>query len=161
MNVRLVQEPSGFLDGVYFMLGPVLFPREHRMHIKIAEINSQQETTGYREEQSTLVGTWTTRIDRDEVAELLLAEIKLIRGNRDAELTLDSNITEDLEVPAQRLKKLLTKLSAEHDYRIETTTHRIDKVREELDQLRGQLPQPSLIVTESFLGLFAVGDLSD
>jgi predicted RND superfamily exporter protein len=140
VNVRLVQEPSGFLDGVYFMLGPVLFPREHRMEINVAEINSQQETTGYSAEEPTAVGTWTPRIDRDEVAELLLAEIKLIRTNREAEVTLDSNITGDLEVPAQRLKKLLTRLSAEHDYRIETTTARIDKVHEELDELTvGQL----------------------
>jgi predicted RND superfamily exporter protein len=120
VSVRLVQDENALLDGIYYMLGPILFARSHSMYVNIAEIDDQQEIQGYDAAPTVPVGEWTEQIDRDEVAEKVLAGLTKLRRNKDAEVTLGSNIADDLEIRERPLQKWAVALSAENDYRIET-----------------------------------------
>ena len=119
VSVRLVMVENAFLDTLYYMIGPVLFPRDHYMTIRVAQIDDQQEIQGYEPRDATAVGEWSEKLDRDAVAEVLIAEVSKVRKNRGIEVTLASHISDDLEVPVRQLQKLAIALSAEHDYRIE------------------------------------------
>ena len=130
VNVRLVQDPNDTLDVIYYMIGPVLFPRHHSMHIQVAQIDDQQEIQGYVDAEPTPVGEWTEAISRDEVVEVLLKEMKLIRRNKDVEITEGTHLVYDLEINPNRLGKTATRLSAEHDWRIETVRYSTDEVAE-------------------------------
>ncbi len=120
LNIRLVQEPSGFLDGLYYMIGPVLFPRGKHMEVRVAEIDEQQEITGYVDQKPNAVGEWTKQLDHDQVAKLVLDEITPTRGNKELDPTLDTHVRSELQVNQKQFERLLAKLSAEQDYRIET-----------------------------------------
>jgi predicted RND superfamily exporter protein len=120
LNIRLEQQPSRFLDGLYYMVGPILFPRARHLEVRVAEIDEQQEILGYTEEKGTPVGKWTERLDRDEVAKLVLDEITPTRGDRSVEPALDTQIATELRVNAKQFERLLGRLSAEQDYRIES-----------------------------------------
>ena len=130
VNVRLKQDPSEFLDVIYYMIGPILLPRHHSMQIEVAQIDDQQEIQGYVEAEPTPVDEWTEPISRDDVVPVLLAEFKLIRRNKDAELTEASHLRYDLEVDPNRLGKTAKKLSAQQDWRIETARYKADEVAE-------------------------------
>ena len=120
INIRLVQDPTPFLDAIYYMIGPILLPRERHMVINVAQIDDQQEVYGYQPGSSTPLRKWSEPLDREQVAERLISELERARKHRDVEVTLESGITADLGVPLERLKKIALKLSAEQDYRIET-----------------------------------------
>lgn len=120
VSVRLVQDDNPFLDGVYYMLGPVLFPRSHTMEVRVARINDQQEIQGYDPDETAAIGEWSEPLDRDEVAEVVLEGLASLRKNKEAEVTLSSSLADDLEIRARPLEKWLEALSVERDYRIET-----------------------------------------
>jgi hypothetical protein len=131
VSVRLVQDDSALLDGVYYMVGPILFPRSHTMEVRVARINDQQEIQGYDASQTSGVGEWSEPLNRDEVAEVVLEGLAALRGNKEAEVTLDSNLADDLEVRQRPLQKWIESLSAEKDYRIETASEKPEAIADE------------------------------
>jgi predicted RND superfamily exporter protein len=141
VNVRLRQDPSPSLDVVYYMLGPVLFPRNHHMTIQVAQIDDQQEIQGYSEAFPSEVGEWSEPIARDEVVQNVIAELKPLRRNKKLEVTEASHTIDDLEIKPDRLGKAAVKLSANHDYRVETARYKADEVGEEqwIDMTVGEI----------------------
>jgi len=124
VSVRLDQQDNAALDGIYYMLGPILFPRKHEMSVKVAQINDQQEIEGYTPRETTLVEEWSEPIDPDEVAEVILAGLRKLRKNKDVEVTLSSVLSDDLEVPKRQFGKWVVEAAAEHDYRVETVSEK-------------------------------------
>lgn len=131
VNVRLVQDESRVLDGIYYMLGPILFPRNHRMQVRVARINDQQEIQGYDPDDSSPVGEWSEEIDSEPVAEVILAGLAKLRKNKDVEPTLASNLADDLELPERQFQKWLVEVAAANDYRIETVSQKTEDVASE------------------------------
>jgi predicted RND superfamily exporter protein len=131
VNVRLHEDKNPTLDVIYYMLGPVLFPRHHHMVIQVAQIDDQQEIQGYEEELPSPVDVWSEPVNRDEVAENVIAVLKPLRRNKKLEVTEDSYITDDLEIDPRLLEKAAVKLSKEYDYRVETARHKADEVSEQ------------------------------
>ena len=128
VNVRLHQDESRTLDVIYYMIGPVLFPRHHHMAIQVAQIDDQQEIQGYDEEFPSAVGDWSEPLDRDQVLETLIKEFKVVRRNKKAEVTEDAYLIDDLDINPGRLGKTAIKLSQEYDYRVETARYKAEDV---------------------------------
>jgi hypothetical protein len=135
VNVRLRQDESAALDVIYYMIGPVLFPRHHSMSIRVADIDDQQEIQGYSTADPKPADRWTEPVDRDEVVANLIKQLKPLRKNKKLEVTEASHITDDLEIDPGRLGKAAIALSQTADYRIETVRYAADDVSEQWLQL--------------------------
>ncbi|MCP4003875.1 MAG: MMPL family transporter [bacterium] len=122
ISVRLQEDRGGFLDSVYYMLGPVLFPRNREMHVQVAQINDEQRVTGYQKEEPTPVGEWSQPIDSATVEKDVIAAIRLLSRKKLGEITLDNDLRVDLEQTEERLSKIAIKLSMEYDYRVESVS---------------------------------------
>jgi predicted RND superfamily exporter protein len=120
LSIRLKQDKGGILDGIYYMLGPILFPRNERMEIQVAEISEEQAILGYTEEEPTPVGEWSEPLDPAEVEKTVIATIRLNAGKKLPEMDRSSHLYDDLEIKKERIEKIAVKLSSEFDYRIET-----------------------------------------
>ncbi len=131
ISVRLDEDHGGILDGIYYMLGPVLFPRDRDMTVNVAQINDDQRITGYVPGEPYRVDTWSTPIDPAEAEENVVAAIRALSRKKLGDITLDSDLRIDLEQSDERLGKVALKLSMENDYRIETVNRKVNELMAE------------------------------
>jgi len=119
INVRLVQDRGEPLDAAYYLVGPVLFPRHSQMTVQVADINEDQKITGYQTKRPLPVGKWSDSVNADEVLTHVAAALQAQSRTKLGPLTASEGF-KDLGFDAERLEKVAEKLSADHDYRIET-----------------------------------------
>ena len=128
INVRLVEDQGPILNASHYLFGPVLFPKHAEMIVQVADINDDQKITGYQTKQPVQVGQWSTRPDRAAVEKDVIGAIKALASKKQlGDIASSSRLREDLELDDERLGKIADKLSAEHDYRIES----VDKPADE------------------------------
>lgn len=120
LSVRLVPDRGGPLDVLYYMLGPVLFPRHRGMEVQIAQISDEQIILGYERGEPRPVGEWTESVDAAEVEKNVIATMKLLSGVKIREIDRSSHIYDDLGLRQDRVAKIARRLSSEFDYRIES-----------------------------------------
>ncbi len=123
MNIRLNEDKGGPLDVVYYMLGPVLFPRNAEMSIRVADIDSDtQEILGYQTETSRKVGEWVEPLDEAEVEKTIVGELVQMAPRKVESPGRDTHLDDDLGIPRKTMERIARNLSQEFDFRIETAT---------------------------------------
>jgi hypothetical protein len=127
LSIRLPEDKSPFIDGVYYMIGPLLPPRHRSMVLQQAEITDQQTVAGYERLEATPVGAWSEPLDADEVEKNVIATLSVMGGLKAEEITLDTPIA-DLGIRSDVLGKVGAKLSQEYDYRVESVRLDADDV---------------------------------
>jgi predicted RND superfamily exporter protein len=127
INVRLIEDQGGVMGALYYLFGPILFPRQAAMTVQVADINEDQKITGYQPGTPVSVGGWTEPVDAAEVEKNVVAAVKSLSRKKLGDVTLGSRFKEDLEQTKERMEKVAMKLSAEHDYRIETVAEPADE----------------------------------
>jgi predicted RND superfamily exporter protein len=128
LTVRLRQHEDPFIDGIYYMIGPLLFPREKSLEVFVADMDDKQQILGYSRREVTPVGKWSEPLDPDEVAENVFLTVSQLGGKKKSELTLDSHLYDDLRLRPDILGKIAKKLSSEYDYRVESFRYDADDV---------------------------------
>lgn len=119
INVRLVQDRGEPFDAAYYLVGPILFPRHSQMTVQVADINEDQKITGYQSKQPIRVGRWSEPVKADDVLTEVAAALQAESRRKLGPVTASDRF-KDLEFDSERLEKVAEKLSADHDYRIET-----------------------------------------
>ena len=121
-SVRLHEADEGFMNSIYYMIGPLLPPRSRTMEVFVTRFSEdQQEILGYDPQEVTAVGEWSTAPDREEVEKNVILQISRIGRKKKADVVLGAHLRDDLDVDPVMLGKIALKLSSEYDYRIETT----------------------------------------
>jgi hypothetical protein len=120
LSVRLVQPHNAFLDGLYYMLGPLLPPRARYMEIQQAILDEEQETKGYTRLEAQRVGRWSDPIAVEEVEKRVVETVAALGSKKSADVTLASSLKDDLKLRRDIVEKIAVKLSAEFDYRVES-----------------------------------------
>jgi predicted RND superfamily exporter protein len=128
INVRLDPDRGEPLDAVYYLIGPVLFPRHAGMKVKVADINEDQKITGYQEKHPVPVGRWSEPVRADDVLTRVTAALQSQSRSKLPALNSSDRFKEDLSLDAERMERVAAKLSAENDYRIETVDHPAEDV---------------------------------
>jgi len=128
INVRLDPDRGEPLDALYYLIGPVLFPRHSAMKVKVADINEDQKITGYQEKRPVPVGRWSEPVHADDVLTKLQGALQAQSRAKLPPLAATDRFKEDLSIDGERLEKVAIKLSAENDYRIETVDHSAEDV---------------------------------
>ncbi len=139
INVRLVENHGGVLGAAYYLFGPVLFPRHSEMHVQVADINDDQKITGYQQHEPIQVGRWTDKADEAEVTQNVIGAMRALAGSKLGEINASTRF-KDVSLDAERMGKIVDKLSAEHDYRIETVDRPADEVVKQFETV-GELVQ--------------------
>jgi predicted RND superfamily exporter protein len=119
LSIRLYTPESRILDVAYYMLGPLLFPRQRLMTVQQAELNEEQEVTGYHELEAHAVGKWTEPPKREDVEKNVIDSIIALGNKKKDAVRLDSALAADLKLRKDVLEKTLIKLSTDFDYRVE------------------------------------------
>jgi hypothetical protein len=121
-SVRLIQDRGPVMTAIYYMLGPLLPPRNKTMHAYVTRFSEdQQEILGYDEQEVASIGAWREPPAREEVEKNVIAEVVRTGRRKAADVTLDARLGEGgLDIDPDTLGKIGTKLSEELDYRIET-----------------------------------------
>jgi hypothetical protein len=120
LTIRLRPERQPFIDGVYYMIGPLLPPRSEHMEVYEAQISVVQEIEGYERLDVVPAGYWTEPIDRAEVEKNVIEVVIALANKRRAEVTPTSHLYDELEIRPDIVGKIASRLSQEFDYRIET-----------------------------------------
>ncbi len=120
LSVRLVQPPSAFLDGLYYMLGPLLPPRARYMEIQQAIQDEEQETKGYTKLEAQPAGTWTEPAPREDVEKKVIETVAALGNKKAEDVTLASSLEEDLGLRKDVVEKIAIRLSADFDFRVES-----------------------------------------
>ena len=128
INVRLAEDKGGVMGGLYYLFGPVLFPRNAGMIVEVANINEDQKITGYETGTPVQVGRWTEAADPAEVEKNVVAGIRALSRSKLPEIKLSDRFKEDLQQDKNRMEKLALNLSAEFDYRIENISIPADEI---------------------------------
>ena len=128
LSVRLQQDRGGPLDVVYYMLGPILFPRHKAMEVQVAQISEEEVILGYERGELRPVGEWSEPVDPAEVEKNVIATIRLLAGVKISEIDRTSHLYDDLGLRKERVEKIAMKLSAEFDYRTETVREKASDV---------------------------------
>jgi predicted RND superfamily exporter protein/acyl carrier protein len=120
-SVRLIEDDDRLMNGIYYMIGPLLPPRHESMHVYVTEFSEdQQEILGYDEQEIVEVGEWSQPPPREEVEKNVINMIARMGRKKKADVTLEAHLRDDLDIDPDTLGKIALKLSSDHDYRIET-----------------------------------------
>jgi predicted RND superfamily exporter protein len=120
-SVRLIEDQDPLIDGIYYMIGPLLPPRHKTMYAWVTEFSEdQQEILGSHVQEVTEVGVWSEPPPREEVEKNVISTIIRVGRKKKADVTLGAHLRDDLDIPLDTLGKIGAKLSTDYDYRIET-----------------------------------------
>ncbi len=131
LSIRLRTEPNAFLDASYYIFGPLLFPRARVIEVQKAELNEEQEVTGYHVLESHRVDKWTEGPKREDVEKNVIESIIALGSKKREEVKLDSELKADLKLRKDVVEKTLMKLSSEFDYRVEQMNRDPDQLATE------------------------------
>jgi hypothetical protein len=121
LSVRLYEPESGLKDALYYIFGPMLPPRDKRMTVHKAILDEEQETRGYEKLEPRPVGEWRRDpLERDAVETNVMDTVAALGSRKRADVTLSSDLRDDLKLRKEQLSKIALKLSSDFDYRIET-----------------------------------------
>jgi predicted RND superfamily exporter protein len=127
-TVRLQQHESELLDGIYYMFGPMLFPRAKSLDVFVAQVDDKQQILGYEHQQGTPVGKWTERANPDEVLANVITVVSQLGSKKASDITIDSDLYDDLGLREDIVGKIALRLSSDYDYRVETLFHSAEDV---------------------------------
>jgi len=133
ISVRLQEDKGGVTSAAYYLFGPILFPRHSEMVVKVADINEDQKITGFQDQQPVKVGRWTEPVDRADVEKNVISTIKSLSRKKLGDIKDSDSFKKDLGQDNERMGKVVEKLSAEHDYRIETVNEPADEVIQHIE----------------------------
>ena len=129
LTIRLRERPGAIKDVIYYMVGPLLFPRAKSMEVYAARINENQEIEGYTQRDVTVVGGRESEpLERAEVEKNVIATIAALGAKKRADITSEARLYDGLNLRRDIVGKVAIKLSREFDYRIETVRDLPDRM---------------------------------